>query len=106
MADTTPTLRDGMIHNALETRRADETKILQKVNAANREAFVARFPGQLEHCMRLLSERLQYCLSKPEHMDLANPASWPATPDELFALSTAIRNLESVRQHWPHTEAE
>ncbi len=98
------TLRDGMIHNAVEKRRADETKILQKVNAANREAFVQRFPGQIEHCMRLVSERLQYCLNKPEGTDLANPATWPATPDELFALSHALRNLEEVRRHWPTQE--
>ncbi len=98
------TLRDGMIHNAVEKRRADETKILQKVNAANREAFVQRFPGQIEHCMRLVSERLQYCLNKPEGTDLTNPATWPATPDELFALSHALRNLEEVRRHWPTQE--
>lgn len=103
---TNHTVRDGMIHNAVEQRRVDETKIMQKVNAANREAFVARFPGQLEHCLRLLSERLQYCLSKPEGMDLVNPDTWPASPEELAQLSTAIAQLETVRQHWPHTEAK
>lgn len=101
---TDHTLRDGMIHNAVEKRRADDTKIMAKVNAANREAFVARFPGQIEHCMRLLSERLQYCLNKPDGTDLTNPATWPASPDELFALSHAIRNLEEVRKNWPHQE--
>ena len=101
---TDHTMRDGMIHAAVEQRRVDETKIMQKVNAANREAFVARLPGQLEHCMRLVSERLQYCLHKPEGTDLTNPDTWPATPDELLALSQALWNLEQVRQHWPHNQ--
>jgi hypothetical protein len=100
---TDHTMRDGMIHNARETRRADDTKILQKVNAANREAFLVRFPGQLEHCMRLISERLQFCLSKPEHMVLHDPMSWPATPTEIAALSEALHNLEQVRRTWPIT---
>jgi hypothetical protein len=98
---TNPTIRDGMIHNAVESRRADDVKIMQKVNAVNREAFVIKFPGQIEHCMRLVSERLQFCLAKPEGTDLANLGTWPATPDEIFALSQTLRNLEQVRQHWP-----
>jgi len=102
MTDATkPTLRDGMIHNAVETRRADDTKILQKVNAANREAFVQRFPGQLEHCMRLVCERLQFVLNKPEGTDLFNPDTWPADPSEIAALSQALHNLEEVRRSWP-----
>lgn len=96
-----PTMRDGMIHNAVETRRADDTKIMQKVNAANREAFHARFPGQIDHCMRLISERLQFCLHKPEGTDLTNPDTWPASPDEIFSLTHALRNLEEVRRTWP-----
>lgn len=98
---TNRTLRDGMIHNAVETRRADEVKIMQKVNAVNREAFVARLPGQLEHCMRLVAERLQFCLNKPDGIDLAMPATWPAQPDDIFALCKALESLEAVRSNWP-----
>lgn len=101
---TNHAVRDGMIHNAVETRRADETKIMQKVNAANREAFTQRFPGQIEHTMRLLNERLMNCLNKPQGIDLTNPATWPATPEEIFALSHALRNMEEVRQNWPVPE--
>jgi hypothetical protein len=98
-------LRDGMIHNAVETRRADETKILQKVNAANREAFVQRMPGQLEHVMRLVMERLQHCLHKSAGTVLDNPDTWPATPVEIEALSQSLWHLEQVRQHWPIEQA-
>jgi len=100
-----PHLRDGMIHNAVETRRADDTKIMQKVNAVNREAFVARMPGQLEHVMRLVMERLQYCLNKPPGTDLSAPDTWPAQPGELASLAAALWHLEQVRQHWPINEA-
>jgi hypothetical protein len=95
------TLRDGMIHNAVEARRADDTKIMQKVNAVNREAFTQRFPGQVEHHMRLISERLQWCLNKPDTIDLSRPATWPAEPDELFALAQALRCLNEIRRDWP-----
>ena len=98
---TDHTLRDGMIHNAVEARRADETKIMQKVNAANREAFIARFPGQLEHCMRLVCERLQFVLNKPEGIVLTDPMSWPASPGEIADLSRALHDLEQVRRSWP-----
>lgn len=94
------TIRDGMIHSAVEARRVDDTKILQKVNAVNREAFLTKFPGQTEHMMRLVSERLQFCLSKPDGIDLANPDTWPATAQEISALSTALMNLDAIRQHW------
>ena len=100
------TLRDGMIHNAVEARRADETKILQKVNAANREAFVQRMPGQLEHVMRLVMERLQHCLHKTPDTVLDNPDTWTATPAEISALADSLWHLEQVRQNWPIEQAD
>ena len=95
------TLRDGMINAAVETRRADETKIMQKVNAVNREAFLQRFPGQLEHAMRLITERLQHCLNKTDGTVLGNPDTWSATPFELEALTQSLWHLEQVRHTWP-----
>ena len=47
-----------------EENMVRETIILQKVNKAHREAFRERFPGQIEHCMRLTAERLQAVLTK------------------------------------------
>ena len=103
---TDHTLRYGMIHNAVESRRADETKILQKVNAANREAFVQRMPGQLEHTMRLVMERLQHILSKPAGVELTHPDTWLGTPEDIMSLCLALRNLEEVRVNWPIEQAE
>jgi hypothetical protein len=95
-----------MIHNARETRRADETRILQKVNAANREAFVIKFPGQLEHVMRLVMERLQHCLHKTPDTVLDNPDTWTASPQEISALADSLWHLEQVRLNWPIDRAE
>jgi hypothetical protein len=106
MADTHPTIRDGEIHAAVERRRVDDTKILQKVNAVNREAFTLRFPNQIEHHMRLISERLQACLTKPQGFVLDAPDTWPATADEIFALSHALKNLNEVRRDWRLPESE
>ena len=106
MADTHPTIRDGQIHAAVEARRVDDTKILQKVNAVNREAFTLRFPNQIEHHMRLISERLQACLTKPQGFVLDHPDSWPASADEIFALSHALKNLNEVRRDWRLPSAE
>jgi len=99
-------IRDGMIHNAVESRRADDTKILQKVNAVNREAFVIKFPGQLEHTMRLVMERLQHILTKPSGVELAHPHTWLGSPEDIQSLCHALRSLEEVRQHWPIDRAD
>ena len=50
--------RDEDIKQAQEQARVRDTRILQKVNAVHREAFREKFPGQVEHCMRLTAERL------------------------------------------------
>ena len=97
---TDHTLRDGMIHNAVEARRADDTKILQKVNAVNREAFVQKFPGQLEHEMRLISERLMHILGKPQGVELSHPDTWLGSPEDILSLCRSLESLDAVRQHW------
>ena len=60
------------IRAALERRAVEETKILQKVNAAHRVAFREKFPGQCEHILRLITERLQQGLRKDSDTPLTN----------------------------------
>ena len=98
-------LRDGMIHNAVETRRARDVKIMQGINQAHREAFVVRLPGQIEHSMRLIAERLIACLAKPEGTVLDQPDTWPATTQEIHDLADSLWVLEQLREHWPVPEA-
>jgi hypothetical protein len=90
-----------MINAAEETRRADETKIMQKVNAVNREAFVQRLPGHIEHAMRLSMERLGVLLSKPPGVLLEDPHTWIGSTQEIVDLTQALLNLESLRANWP-----
>lgn len=83
-----------------ETILYQETKILQKVNKAHREAFKERFPGQVEHCMRLTAERLQAILTK-KPSDMTDTSTWSGTPDEILALSHGLYYLSIMNQHYP-----
>lgn len=80
--------RDGMIHQAREARAAKDTLILQKVNASHREAFIQKFPGQCEHIMRLIAERLQLGLRKDQAVEL--PSS------DIADLAQALHNLYDI----------
>lgn len=92
------------VRAAIERRRTDETKILQKVNSVFLDAFHQKFPRAIEHSLRLLNERLQHCLSKPAGTDLAQPSTWPATTQELADLTQAMWHLEQIRLNWPSQE--
>ena len=75
-----------------------ETKILQKVNKAHREAFREKFPGQVEHCMRLTAERLQAGLDKRDSVDISNPDTWKLSPSEIAYLSEAMYYQHLIRE--------
>ena len=97
------TPRDTEIKRATEERLVKDTIILQKVNKVHREAFKTRFPGQIEHCMRLTAERLQAILTnKPS--DLSNPETWSATAREIHDLSHGLYYLSILNQHYPIEE--
>ena len=97
---TNPIIRDGMIYQAQQERMTRDTLIAQKINASHREAFKTRFPGQVEHCMRLVAERLQAVLTnKPA--DLANPETWTATAQEIQDLTQALDNLAKLNHAYP-----
>jgi hypothetical protein len=89
------------IRAAIAAKETQDTKILQKVNAAHREAFREKFPGQIEHCLRLTAERLQACLLKPEGMVLGRPESWPAASDDILNLARSLESLWII-----HTEQQ
>ena len=83
---------------ALALSQVQDTKILQKVNQAHREAFMQKFPGQLEHCMRLTAERLQACLMKRSGCDIGDPTTWSATPGDVKDLALALNCLHEIHQ--------
>lgn len=81
-----------------ELEREQETRILQKVNRAHREAFAEKYPGQCEHILRLLCERLQAGLDKRGNIDPADPDTWRMSTREIAELSTAVYNIHLIRE--------
>ena len=75
-----------------------DVKILQKVGAAQREAFREKFPGQCEHILRLIAERLQAVLTKRASTDPADPATWACTPRDIADLSIALNQVYEIEQ--------
>jgi hypothetical protein len=94
---TDNTVRNGIIDQAQQQRMTRDTLILQKVNAAHREAFTEKFPNQCEHIMRLIAERLQAILTnKPATLN--DPATWTATAEEISALSSALHSVYQIHR--------
>ena len=81
----------------LANKQLQDTRILQKVNRASREAFGERFPGQLEHCLRLVMERLQAGLDKRGGVDISRPDTWIITASEIDYLASAAERLQRIR---------
>ena len=91
-------IRDSVIRQAQEEARTRDTLILQKINATHRVAFAEKFPGQLEHCLRLLTERLQAGLDKRDNVLLEDVATWKLSPTELKELCQAIEAIYFIRK--------
>lgn len=83
-----------------EEKLVQDTIILQKVNKVHREAFKEKFPGQVEHCMRLTAERLQAILTK-KPIDMSNPETWDCTASEIHDLAHGLYYLSIMNQHYP-----
>jgi hypothetical protein len=85
--------KDAAIKIATEqadAKRVEEVKIQQKLGAAHRAAFHEKFPGQVEHCMRLIAERLQKGLAKDAEIAISDCSAKD--------LSWALRNLYLIHQ--------
>lgn len=90
--------RDQEIKRATEQARFNDTLILQKINASHRIAFSEKFPGQCEHVLRLLMERLQNGLDKRDNVVLDDVNTWKLTPSELYELSDSVYKMYLVRE--------
>jgi hypothetical protein len=85
--------KDEAIRTAREQAdavRVQDTLIAQKVGASHRAAFKEKFPGQVEHCMRLIAERLQKGLAKDAEMVISDCSAKD--------LSWALLNLYQIQQ--------
>jgi len=84
--------------NPDQARLLEDTKILQKVNGSLREGFAAKYPGQVEHCLRLVMERLQAGLDKRDGCDVGDPDTWRMSTQELNELAVSAYHLNKIRQ--------
>jgi hypothetical protein len=73
-----------------DANRVQETIIQQKLGATHRAAFREKFPGQIEHCMRLIAERLQKGLAKDAEISISDCSAKD--------LSWALVNLYEIHQ--------
>lgn len=92
------TAREHEIKAAQDAARYNDTLILQKVNASHRIAFADKYPNQVEHILRLITERLQLGLTKLENTDLQNPETWTLSCAEIESLAQAMFYVHQVRQ--------
>jgi hypothetical protein len=92
------TARDTEIKTAQDAARYNDTLILQKVNASHRIAFADKYPNQVEHILRLITERLQLGLTKLEGTDLQQPKTWILSCDEIQHLAEAMFYVHQIRQ--------
>jgi hypothetical protein len=90
--------RDSVIRQAQQQAKATDTLILQKINASHRIAFAEKFPGQCEHILRLLTERLQAGLDKRDGVIIEDVSTWKLSPTELKELSQALAAVYFVRK--------
>ena len=87
-----------MDRQKLAEQQVLDTKILQKVNGVQRDAFSTRFPGQVNHCLRLVMERLQAGLDKRDGLDTGNPDTWRMSTVEIKELAEAAQLLHSIER--------
>jgi hypothetical protein len=89
---------DPVTRQTLALKQSEEVRILQKVNAATRDAFAHKYPGQVEHCLRLVMERLQAGLDKRVGIDIADPDTWLMSTIEIRDLAEAAHQLNQIRR--------
>ena len=87
-----------MDRQKLAEQQVLDTKILQKVNGVQRDAFSTRFPGQVNHCLRLVMERLQAGLDKRDGLDTGNPDTWRMSTVEIQELAHTAYLLNEIRR--------
>jgi hypothetical protein len=56
-----------------------------------------KFPGSIEHILRLLTERLQLGLDKRDGVDVVDPSTWLLSPEEIQDLAQAMNHINQIR---------
>jgi len=59
--------------------------------------FIEKFPGQCEHILRLITERLHLGLDKRDGTDPAIPETWKLNTGEIADLAEAMYHINCIR---------
>ena len=89
---------DPVQRQTLALKQSEEVRIMQKVNAVHREQFAEKYPRQVEHCLRLVMERLHHGLDKRVGVDLMDTSTWHMSTLELRDLAEAAHALNEIRR--------
>lgn len=87
--------RNSEIRRAQEKAKYNDTLILQKINASHRLAFGEKYPNQVEHILRLITERLQNGLAWNRQEDAEADRLSVA---DIHILSQAMLNIHTIRK--------
>jgi hypothetical protein len=63
-----------------------------------RERFQFRYVSSVEHCLRLMSERLQLNLDKRDGVDPADITTWRLNPQDILALTKSLELLDQINR--------
>jgi hypothetical protein len=74
-----------------------DLKILGKLNTIQRTTFMEKAPQQMEHILRLISERLHLGLDKRDGVRVQDPNTWLLTAEEIQQLSHAMFLVNEIR---------
>jgi hypothetical protein len=63
-----------------------------------RERFQTRYVSSVEHCLRLVTERLQLSLDKRDGQDPADISTWRMSPADIASLSQSLELLDQINR--------
>jgi hypothetical protein len=79
--------------------QAHQDKSLE--NRLSREVqtgFADRYPRSVEHCLRLVTERLQLALDKRDGVNAADATTWRMSPADIQALTQSLALLDQINR--------
>tara|TARA_R110000868_G_scaffold364575_1_gene627448 strand:- start:315 stop:623 length:309 start_codon:yes stop_codon:yes gene_type:complete len=97
--------KDQEIRKAQEASKVKDTLILQKINASHRVAFAEKYPGQIEHILRLLTERLHLGLDKRDGVIIDDPSTWKLSTQEISNLADSVYKIHQIRESLRNKDA-
>jgi hypothetical protein len=63
-----------------------------------RDRFQSRYKTSVEHCLRLLIERLQLNLDKRDGVDLTDANTWLMSPADIQHLAESLALLDQINR--------